>query len=153
MTASQFQLSASTDTVLVCGGRGYHDQARVNEVLGSWRIGKIVEGDAPGADHCASWYAREKGISLATYAADWKSLGRAAGPVRNRTMLLKERPTLVVAFPGGNGTRDMVNQSIKAGVPVLIIDAPEWREKPEWSHPLVAYVSRLPVLPAVQTAD
>jgi len=149
----QFTARATTDVVLVCGGRNYHDQDRVNEVLGSWRIGRIVEGDASGADYCAKKYGQAKGIDVATHAPDWKAYGKIAGPIRNQTMLKEERPTLVVAFPGGKGTNDMVRQSIDSGVPVLIIDAPEWPEKPKWLHPLVNYISRMHKLSPEQAAD
>jgi UDP-N-acetylmuramoylalanine-D-glutamate ligase len=42
--------------------------------------------------------------------------GNAAGPIR---MLKEGKPNYVVAFPGGPGTRDMVNKAKAAGVPVV----------------------------------
>ncbi len=50
-------------------------------------------------------------------AAKWETYGKAAGPIRNREMLLN-LPALVVAFPGGKGTADMVRQAERAGIPV-----------------------------------
>ncbi len=38
--------------------------------------------------------------------------------IRNREMLLKEVPDLVIAFPGGPGTRGMIAFAEKQGVPV-----------------------------------
>ena len=37
-------------------------------------------------------------------------------------MLAMARPRLVVAFPGGRGTADMVRQAAGAGVHVLMVD-------------------------------
>ncbi|MEM9912925.1 MAG: hypothetical protein AAF922_19365 [Pseudomonadota bacterium] len=46
-------------------------------------------------------------------------MGRAAGPIRNKEMLDEGCPDLVVAFPGGRGTANMVKQAQAAGVEVL----------------------------------
>ena len=111
--------------VLVCGGRDYADRARVYVVLDQLLLeaGKLrlIHGDAPGADQLAADWALENRIRTKTYPADWGRYGRAAGPIRNATMLAKERPDLVVAFPGGRGTADMRRRAGTAGVPVLEI--------------------------------
>lgn len=52
--------------------------------------------------------------------ANWEAFGAAAGPVRNRWMLDLE-PDLVIAFPGGKGTKNMIEQAKKRGVPVMVI--------------------------------
>ena len=36
--------------------------------------------------------------------------------------MLKDGPQIVVAFPGGKGTDDMVEQARKAGIRVVVID-------------------------------
>lgn len=46
--------------------------------------------------------------------------GKAAGPIRNQRMLDEGKPDLVVAFPGGRGTADMVRRAKAAGVPVRL---------------------------------
>lgn len=43
--------------------------------------------------------------------ADWKKHGKAAGPIRNGIMLRDGKPDMVVAFPGGRGTANMVDQA------------------------------------------
>jgi hypothetical protein len=47
-----------------------------------------------------------------------KKHGRAARPIRNQRMLDEGKPDLVVAFPGGRGTTDMIRRAERAGVPV-----------------------------------
>lgn len=104
-------------TILVCGGRDYNDYARVAEVLGSLVIGRIIHGGARGADSTADFYARRNKIPVSVFRADW-SKGRGAGFERNQRML-EENPDMVVAFPGGRGTADMVMRAERAGVEVL----------------------------------
>lgn len=110
--------------VLVCGGRDFNDAL----TLGSWLGGihkqhgitLLIEGGAEGADFMAREFAEWQGIPVKTYPADWEKHGRSAGPIRNRRMLVEGKPDLVVAFEGGKGTANMVDQAQKAGVRVLI---------------------------------
>jgi hypothetical protein len=46
--------------------------------------------------------------------------GRAAGPIRNQAILDEGKPDLVVAFPGGRGTTDMVSRVQNARIEVLL---------------------------------
>ena len=57
-------------------------------------------------------------ITHHTEPAQWGKFGDAAGPIRNAKML-EEELDLVVAFPGGAGTADMVRRSKKAGFKVM----------------------------------
>jgi hypothetical protein len=58
------------------------------------------------------------GVPFRIFPANWKKHGRAAGPMRNQQMLDEGKPDLVIAFPGGSGTADMVRRAKAAGVPV-----------------------------------
>ena len=52
---------------------------------------------------------------------------RLAPPLRNQRMLDEGKPDLVVAFPGGGGTKDMVRRAVKAGVPIHEVNrADDW---------------------------
>lgn len=113
--------------VLVCGGREYWDAYRVFTVLDALHrevgITKIVNGDAPGADRLSSLWAVLAGIAVDRYPALWEKDGRrAAGPIRNQRMLDQEQPDMVVAFPGGTGTADMVRKARRAGVTTREVD-------------------------------
>lgn len=104
--------------VLVCGGRDYDNVARAEEVLDALDIDVIIEGGARGADNLGYQYAYRHDILVETFPARWDRHGKAAGPLRNQRMLDEGKPDLVVAFPGGRGTADMVRRAKKAGVPV-----------------------------------
>ena len=109
--------------VLVCGGRDYHDRQQVFDVLDDLRepATHIIHGGARGADTFGRDWAKERKVPYTTFRADWGKLGRAAGPIRNQKMLSEGKPDLVVAFPGGKGTADMVSRAKKAGIPVIEI--------------------------------
>ncbi len=111
--------------VLVCGGRTYQDRARVYAVLdklhGEAGITYLCEGGARGADQLAREWAYKEGLPQDTFEADWENQGSFAGPARNKRMLEEGKPDLVIAFPGGRGTADMVRKARRAGVEVVEI--------------------------------
>lgn len=113
--------------VLVCGGRDHPDPIGVRLHLDSMHaaspIACVITGDARGVDRTAMMWANENGVPTEPYPADWEKHGRAAGPIRNRQMLDEGKPDLVVAFPGGRGTADLVRRAKAAGIPVREVEA------------------------------
>lgn len=111
--------------VLVCGGRSYSDIVRVFSVLDKLHreagIDCIIQGGAKGADRLSLEWAGQSSVPVETYEADWENQGSFAGPARNKRMLDEGKPDLVIAFPGGRGTADMVRKARKAGVEVVEI--------------------------------
>lgn len=114
--------------VLVCGGRDFTDRAAVAAALKLYKPGRatevgwhiIIHGGCPtGADKLADEWCDVFGVRKRVYLADWKKHGRAAGPLRNARMLAEGKPDVVIAFPGGRGTDDMVRKAEAAGVPVV----------------------------------
>ena len=109
--------------VLCCGGRDYADRENVDRCLNKIHtllgIDCIIHGDAVGADKLAGAWALNRNIAYVAMAAQWDKYGKAAGPIRNAEMI-KEQPHLVVAFPGGRGTADMVQRAQEAGIPVVL---------------------------------
>jgi len=108
--------------VLVCGGRDYPSPAHVwralDDLHAKMHITEIMQGGAKGVDQFArEWAATKPEIVRYVCKADW-SLGRKAGPMRNQRML-EWKPDVVVAFPGGRGTADMVARADSAGITVL----------------------------------
>lgn len=112
--------------VLICGGRNYADHAFFERVMNNLVsvLGPklenlvVIHGGAAGADSMAARWAEMNGCAAEEYLADWSLHGRSAGYIRNSQMLKEGNPDLVIAFPGGNGTKNMVSISRKAGVPV-----------------------------------
>lgn len=117
------------ERILVCGGRGFAEQALLFGVLDmeaeSAHVFTIIQGGADGADRLARLWCHSRKVRFDNYPADWRSHGRAAGPIRNQTMLAEGKPTKVIAFPGGRGTADMIRRARSAGVPVFEIASVE----------------------------
>ena len=109
--------------VLVCGGRHFSDVEFVHSVLNNLHkkniITTLIEGDARGADRIAGYWARKNRVTNEKFPADWKKYGNAAGPIRNSQMLEEGKPDLVVAFPGGRGTRNMIERAKSVDVRVV----------------------------------
>lgn len=127
--------------VLVCGGRDFADKLLFHRTMLDvvpWHTPDaygntlpkgvtIIHGDCrTGADRMADdWAVVHWCANIMAFPADWKVYGRAAGPIRNQRMLDEGRPDLVIAFPGGRGTADMIRRAKAAGVEVReIITSP-----------------------------
>jgi SLOG family YspA-like protein len=110
--------------VLVTGSRDWSAQWVIRERLKEAQPTTVVEGGQTGADRIAREIATADGVDVVTYWANWKRHGKAAGPIRNQKMLLRERPDLVLAFPlpSSRGTWDMVKQAKAAGIQVKAFD-------------------------------
>jgi hypothetical protein len=124
--------------VLVCGGRNFRDRHWLNATLSAIHaktpITKVIQGGAGGADALAKEWARRSGVHchqedarwtdletppvLIRYRRDGTAYNALAGPNRNAKMLKEQTPELVVAFPGGSGTADMMSQARAAGIEV-----------------------------------
>lgn len=121
--------------ILVCGGRTFNNNlllcntlAKIISDAGNCSYFHddstdvkntfIISGKAKGADTLAIDFAKFYHIPYKEYPADWDTHGKKAGFIRNQQMLDEGKPDLVVAFPGGNGTADMVRRARKAGIEV-----------------------------------
>lgn len=112
--------------VLVCGGRRFDDKNKLVEELQTLLLRhdlEIIEGGAPGADTMAYQWCASNSVVCHHYPAEWSRYGYRAGPIRNQKMIDDGRPDLVLAFPGGKGTADMIRRAEAAGIEVRKIDA------------------------------
>lgn len=121
--------------VLVCGGRKFTDRdylyRAMEEVQKAYKFIGLVHGAAAGADRLAGewwgdWIKRHKtpkssfwGVGVPIMDWEWERHGNGAGPRRNQKMIDMFHPDLVVAFPGQNGTADMIRRATQQKIPVL----------------------------------
>lgn len=126
-------------TVLVCGGRFFTNRMLLFRVLSAEHaarpIGLIVHGAAQGADGMSGSWAKAHGVKVSAYPAQWNVYRERAGPIRNQFMLDYAKPDLVIAFPGGDGTSDMVRRTRAARVPLMVVACDENAQeiKPGWA--------------------
>ena len=106
--------------ILVTGGRNYNNQEFVYETLDKLDppATLLIAGGATGADTLAEQWAKSREIPHIIIPAQWKKHGRGAGPKRNAKML-ELKPTCVIAFKGGSGTRHMTRIAQKANIQVI----------------------------------
>lgn len=109
--------------VLVCGGRDFQKKSLAFDALDAlpFKITKVINGAARGADKISSLWAKSRGIDYQECPADWNKYGKAAGPIRNSQMLSEFDIEYLIAFPGGTGTEDMIKKTKAAGIPVVRI--------------------------------
>lgn len=109
--------------VLVCGGRDFAATAFVFDVLDAqhaiFHFTHVIHGDARGADTLADAWALSRGVQPVRCPALWKLHGSLiAGPKRNEAMAALH-PDLVIAFPGGKGTANMLRIAAAQGIKTL----------------------------------
>jgi predicted RecB family endonuclease len=115
--------------LLVCGDRNWTDRNAIYYCLKAlmllYKPVVVIEGECRGADLMARSVAEQLGLEVVPFPADWKKLGRAAGPVRNRQMLEIGKPDLVLAFHAdlehSRGTRNMIEQARKKRIQFRVI--------------------------------
>jgi predicted Rossmann-fold nucleotide-binding protein len=111
--------------VLVTGGRDYNDREKLHATLAALHktrpIQILIHGCATGADSLAAAWAMNQGIHTAGVPPIWDVYARLAGTRRNGAMLLL-KPELVIAFPGGRGTANMVAQARYNAIKVIMVD-------------------------------
>ena len=116
--------------IVIAGSRGFEDYALLEQTLEHILDKQIepvelVSGHAKGADLLAERFAKENDLPIHIIKPDWKTYGRAAGPIRNRQMLdyAMEEMSLVVAFWDGKskGTKNTIDTAKSLGIPVEII--------------------------------
>lgn len=121
--------------IIVSGGRTYGEQIEgkppeqtekekrhVFETLDALHakrpIHTLVQGGAKGADRLAAIWTVANEVNCIRCPAKWKKHGKPAGPIRNREMM-DYVPELVVVFPGGDGTANMVKTARALNTDVL----------------------------------
>lgn len=115
--------------IIVAGSRDFDNREllhfHLDRILATKENAEIVSGHAKGADSMAEEYAKEKGIALSVFPADWKQYGRAAGPIRNKQMLdyiCEGNPVLVAFWDGeSRGTKNMIDIAKKRNVECHVI--------------------------------
>lgn len=126
--------------IIVCGSRSFSNYSflreKVIEEINRWLNGdtskiseiEIITGGAVGADYMAETVAKEYGLKLSVFPAQWDEFGKRAGYVRNSAMIDyaiddDKRECLIVAFWDGKstGTFDMIQQADLLEVPIKVI--------------------------------
>jgi hypothetical protein len=124
---------------IIAGGRDFADYELLKDkcdyYLGSQAEVEIVSGRCHkgvltfvaddgikvyGADGLGERYAKERGLSVKYFPADWR-LGKIAGPLRNARMAFYA--DALIAFHDGvsRGTNDMISKATEKGLKVKTV--------------------------------
>lgn len=120
--------------VVIAGSRDITDYGillkAIKECL--FEITEVISGRARGVDTLGEKYAEDCGLKLHLFPADWKKYRNAAGPIRNAQMAEVADAVLCVWDGKSPGTKDMMNQAKKRGLPLYVFkvdpDTPDLRE-------------------------
>lgn len=112
--------------VIVAGSRDFDDYPllcwKLDRLLAQ-KMGdvEIVCGKARGADSLGEQYAKERGIPVRYFPADWRTLGQSAGYQRNIQMA--QYADALIAFWDGQskGTKHMIDTARQFGLDVRIV--------------------------------
>lgn len=107
--------------VVIAGSRDLYPT--IEEVEGAVKasgfgVTEVVHGDYRGVDTAAKAWGLSKGLKVTPFPAEWKKYGGRAGPIRNGKMAVYGNA--LIAFPGGNGTDDMIRKMKEQGKPVFL---------------------------------
>lgn len=121
--------------VIIAGSREFTDQTRLNKVC-RWifktaRIPvsgtTIISGTCRGTDKMGEEYAREEGMAVARFPADWSRYGKMAGPRRNGEMaryaIKKGCNGVLIAFlrADSRGTKNMIDTAVKMKLETYVV--------------------------------
>jgi len=109
---------------IIAGSRSiedYRDVVKAIEKAG-FSISEIVSGTARGPDQLGERYARQHGIKVTRFPADWNKYGRSAGYKRNETMAQYAKNGQLIAIWDGKskGTVHMINLAKQYGITVFV---------------------------------
>ena len=98
--------------VIIFGSRSmrWADYSLVGQTVEKSRfeITEVVCGMAQGADLMGGKWARESGIPIKCFPADWKTYGKSAGMVRNKQMGMYADAGIGLIWKGSIGSIHMV---------------------------------------------
>lgn len=114
--------------VLCCGDRLWKNfeipRRILKDLLKHDPIITVVHGNCRGADKICGYTAHQLGMIVIPESANWDEYGLRAGPIRNKLMIDKYHPDLVIAFhndiKNSRGTLGMLKLAIKSNIPIKL---------------------------------
>lgn len=80
----------------------------------------VISGTAAGGDRLGERYAREKGLPLWRYPANWEQHGKRAGYLRNESMGDSGEGLIALWDGVSRGTRHMIDIAQRKGLIIVV---------------------------------
>ncbi len=93
----------------------YLDSIKINEIATY-----IISGGAKGVDTLAQRYAKENGIEMLVFKAEWDKYGKSAGFVRNEKMIRNSDIVIAIWDGVSRGTKNSINWASKLKKPLYV---------------------------------
>lgn len=111
--------------LIIAGSRTITDPEILRAALAAYhatpeRVQEVVSGGAKGADALGAAWAREHGIRLQIFVADWAAFGKSAGPRRNTAMARYATHLLALWDGQSRGTKHMIDCARSQGLRVYV---------------------------------
>lgn len=124
--------------VIICGSRTFKDynllKEKCDSILKNSTVTEIVSGGQTslrkrdnykyGADYLGELYAKEKGIPIKQFNADWETNDKSAGPIRNKEMaeyILGDGAVIAFWCGWSKGTASMIDIATRYKLPLRVI--------------------------------
>lgn len=109
---------------IIAGSRGINDYDLLCMII-KWRdkpITEVVSGGAYGVDKMGEEWAYENKVPVKCFYPDW-SIGKSAGPIRNRKMADYAEALIALWDGHSRGTANMIHEANKRGLDVWAFDS------------------------------
>lgn len=111
--------------IIIAGSRTIGNINSVIEAIkaikaSNFHLTEVICGNARGVDTIAKVWAAGNGIPVYDFPADWKTYGKAAGPIRNQQMASYADALIAIWDGKSRGTKHMIETAQKKGLKVYI---------------------------------
>lgn len=117
---------------IIAGSRDINNYMLVRQAIAASgfkdQITEIVSGGARGVDTLGERYAKDEGVPVKVFPADWQTYGKRAGPLRNIEMADYADALIAIWDSESRGTKHMIDTARKNGLKVFVFALPKFKE-------------------------
>lgn len=116
---------------IIAGSRNIHNYQFVAGLLDNldFNPSVVLSGTASGIDSIGAQWAKNNGIPVEEYPADWVNKGRSAGYLRNIEMALNAQALVAIWDGKSKGTEHMINIAQEKGLYIKVFQVGRVRAK------------------------
>lgn len=111
--------------LLISGSRNWTDTKYIECILDKFDVDTLIHGGCwKGVDKICNDIALERGWKTEIYIANWDKYGRAAGPIRNKKMVMESNADFAVLFckNKSSGTMNTLKHIENANIPYYLYE-------------------------------